>query len=255
MVKAFATSGFVLSALLGATFVVVACSSSDASEFPGDPPKPDAEPDGPGNFLPDGGGPDSSEAGPSSCPPAAIPAGFAPAWKPPTRSATACTTVEITAYFNACLASPPTTEADGTCAKFKTDHPMCVACAEPADNSGPIQWHQNRKFLTTNIAGCIAVAQGMPEPGKCGEAYNAAVECSRKACDFCYEVGGTDEQYGACQGAAKMQGLCKSFDTVASSACVGYSTAGMPAVKCLKTSSAEDRAVYYPRLVGVICGP
>jgi hypothetical protein len=256
MVKAFSHSAFVLSALLGATAIVVACSSSDPSEFPGDPPKPDAESDAPGNFLPEGGGPDSSlEAGPKSCPPAAIPQGFTPTWKPPTRNATACTTMDIKGYYDACLADPGKTEGDGTCAKWKTANATCAACTEPADNSGPIQWHQTRKFLTTNIAGCIAVAQAKPEAGKCGDAYNAAVECGRKACDFCYEAGGNDEQYGACQSAAKKAGLCKSYDDAASAACAGINDPTSPALPCLRTSSAEDRSVYYPRLIGVICGP
>ena len=35
--------------------------------------------------------------------------------------------------------------------------------------------------------------------------------------------------------------------------CAGY-TAG-PAAKCLKTTSMEANDTYYPRLVGLICGP
>ena len=157
MVKASAASGLVLAALLSATFVVVACSSSDNSEFPGDPPKPDAEPDAPGSFLPDSGRADG-EGGVTSCTPK-LPDPFTPNWKAPTKSTTACTTPELALYYAACVKDPATTEADGTCAKFKTDHATCGACAEPDNGSGPIQWVAGRKLLLLNIAGCINLAK------------------------------------------------------------------------------------------------
>jgi hypothetical protein len=252
--KSSARSALGLVALFTGTFIVVACSSSSDSTF-SDPPKPDAEPDAPGTLVPlEGGGPDAGgEAGPASCPPS-IPPTFAPTWKPPTKSA-ACSTADIAAYYAACLANPGTTEKDGTCAKFKADHATCAACAEPADNSGPVQWQLQRAFYTSNIAGCIAVAQGMPEVGKCGEAYNAAVQCSRAACEFCFGLGGTFQQFSTCQQEAGKQGVCKSYETVQSTACAGYTAAGSPALKCVKSSSAEANDVYFERVVGVICGP
>lgn len=252
--KSLASSALVLASLACGALIVVACSSSTDSTFPGEPPKPDAEPDAPGTLVPEGGGlPDSAaEAGPSSCPPA-IPGTFAPSWKPPKKSA-ACSAADITAYYNACLANPATTEKDGTCATFKSAHAACAACAEPDDKSGPIQWQANRKFYTSNIAGCIAIVQNAPEPGKCGDAYNAAVQCSRAACEFCFELGGTFDQFSACQKEAGKQGLCKSYENAQAAACAGYNSPGSPALKCLKTSSAEPADSYYPRLIGAICG-
>jgi hypothetical protein len=244
---------FGLSALVSGTLIVVACSSSTDSTFAG-PPAPDAEPDAPGTLVPqDSSLPEAGEAGPTSCAPN-IPATFAPVWKPPTKSA-ACTTADITAYYTACLANPGTTEMDGSCAKFKAANATCAACAEPADNSGPVQWQLNRKFFTSNIAGCIAIAQMAPEKGKCGESYNAAVECSRQSCDYCFAAGGTFQQFSDCQKLAGMQGLCKSLEAVQSMACAGYTAMGSPALQCLKSSSAEGNDVYFERVIGLICGP
>ncbi len=258
MVKSLAASTFGLAALLSsiaAAAVVVACSSSTDSTF-SEPPKPDAEPDAPGSLVGEGGlgPPDAAEAGPTSCPPS-IPAGFTPMWTPPTVTASACSTTEMTDYFHACLENPSVTEKDGTCTTFKTAHKTCADCAEPADNTGPIQWQANRKFYTSNIAGCIAVTQMMPEADKCGAAYNAAVQCSRAACTYCFDEGGTFDQFSQCQKDASQLGQCKSLGADEAAKCMGYTAAGSPAVKCLKTTSNEANDSYYPRLVGVICGP
>jgi hypothetical protein len=261
MLKSFAST-LGLAALLGsallATSVVVACSSSTDSTFQGDPPKPDAEAPPPGPLVGEGGlgPPDAAEAGPTSCPPA-IPAGFTPTWKAPTVVASACSTADLTAYYHACLENPGVTEKDGTCSKWKTDAATkaCADCAEPADNTGPIQWQSNRKFYTSNIAGCIATTQMMTGSDSCGAAYNAAVQCSRAACTYCFDEGGTFDQFSTCQKDASKLGQCASLGMDETAKCAGYTAMGSPAVKCLKTTSNEANDSYYPRLVGVICGP
>jgi hypothetical protein len=268
MVKASAASGlgFVLAAaLLSATFVttiaLVACSSSDSSEFPGDPPKPDAEADGPGSFLPDTGTADG-EAGTVTCAPK-LPDPFTPAWKAPTKSS-ACTTEELGLYFAACVQNPGKTEADGTCAKFKTDHASCGACAEPADNSGPIQWLLGRKLLRLNIAGCIAVEQEGTDAGAsgCGEAYNAAVQCTRESCYSCITDANSNSLFNECQKKVTMQGICKSYETAQGTACQGYKNAGSPALACFPSSAEQTELAmtgvsesFYSRVVGATCGP
>lgn len=254
--KSLAPSFLAVAALFSGAVIVVACSSTTDSEFPGDPPKPDAEPDAPGTLVPEGGGaPDSAkEAGPASCPPA-IPPTFTPVWKAPAKTA-ACTTEELKGYWDACLADPGKTEADGTCTKFKTDHATCGACAEPDDKSGPIQWQLSRKFYTLNVAGCIAVAQAaLPEPEKCGEAYNAAVQCGRESCAYCFEAGGTFNQFTECQKAVGAQGICKSYETAQADACKGYKAMGSLALKCFNNGSGEVTEVHFTRVVGLICGP
>jgi hypothetical protein len=261
MVKSLASSTSTLRARLGfaallggalfGTALVVACSSTTDSAFPTDPPKPDAEPDAPGTLVGEGGlgPPDAAEAGPSSCPPGS------PAWTPPTVVPSACSAADLTAYYHACLENPGATEKDGTCTTFKTAHKACTDCAEPADGSGPIQWQSSRKFYTSNIAGCISVTQMMPGADKCGAAYNAAVQCSRAACTYCFDQGGTFDQFSACQKDASKIGQCMSLGMDEAAKCAGYTAAGSPAVKCLKTTSAEANDAYYTRLVGIICGP
>ena len=266
MVKASATSAFLLAALClavaaPAALVVVACSSSDNSEFPGEPPKPDAEPDAPGSFLPDGGGADG-EGGVTSCTPK-LPDPFTPSWKAPTKNTTACTAQEVSLYFTACLKAPGATEADGTCAKFKTDHPACVACAEPDDNSGPIQWQLGRKFFALNLGGCIAVEQAGTDAGAsgCGEAYSAAVQCSRQSCITCISEANSFPLFSECQKKVGMQGICKSYETAQGSACTGYKNAGSPALECFPKTSAESQDIamtgvsetFYSRLVAATC--
>lgn len=258
MVKASVASGFVLVALLSATFVVVACSSSDNSEFPGDPSKADASPDSPGSFLPDTGGPDA-DAGAKSCSPK-LPDPFSPSWKAPTKTAAACTAQQLSDYWTACLKDPAKTEADGTCAKFKSDTATsaCGACAEPDDKSGPIQWQLGRKFYTVNVAGCIALQQEGTDAGAsgCGEAYNAAVQCTRDSCVTCITEANSFPLFSECQKSATMQGICKSYETTQSAACQGYKNAGSPALQCFPTSSAEaQQESFYTRVVGITCGP
>jgi len=257
MVKAFATSALVLSALFGGTLVfAAACSSSSDSTFATDPPKPDAEPDAPGSLLPETGtGDGAGEAAATSCT-AKIPDMFTPTWKAPTRNATACTSAELTMYYAACLANPATTEADGTCTKFKTDHASCGACAEPDDSSGPIQWQLSRKFYTLNVAGCIAVEQDGTDASTsgCGEAYNAAVECTRQSCETCITEANSFTLFSDCQKGVSGMGICKSYETAEGAACTGYKNAGSPALQCFPIGS-EAQDAFFPRVVGLICGP
>ena len=265
--KASATSGLLLAALcfvaVPTAFVVVACSSSDNSEFPGDPPKPDAEPDAPGSFLPDGGGKDG-EGGATSCTPK-LPDPFTPTWKAPTKNTAACTAQEVALYFAACLKAPGATEADGTCAKFKTDHATCGACAEPDDKSGPIQWQLGRKFFTLNLGGCIAAQQEGTDAGTsgCGEAYAAAVQCSRESCISCISEANSFPLFSECQKKVGMQGICKSYETTQGTACTGYKNAGSPALECFPKTSAESTELamtgvsetFYSRVVSATCAP
>ena len=163
---------------------------------------------------------------------------------------------ELSLYWTACLKDPATTEADGTCAKFKTDHATCGACAEPDDKSGPIQWQLARKFYTLNIAGCIAVEQTGTDAGAsgCGEAYNAAVQCSRESCVSCITEANSFPKFSECQKSVGMQGICKSYETAQSLACQGYKNAGSPALECFpKAGESSQDESFYTRVVGVTC--
>jgi hypothetical protein len=242
-----------LLSLASTALCAVGCSSPTQSEFSSEPPKADAEAL-PGSLLPEAGTGTSADAAPSSCPPA-IPATFAPVWKAPAKAA-ACTTDELTGYFDACLKDPSTSEANGSCASWKAAHAACGACAEPTDNSGPIQWQLGRKFYTLNIAGCIAVAQAaLPEPEKCAEAYNAAVQCARESCSYCFASGGTFNQFTECQKAVATKGICRSYENVQGVSCQGYKDANSPALTCFNNGSSETTQVHFTRVVALVCGP
>jgi hypothetical protein len=255
MVKAFATSALALVAGACVSIVFVACSNKEDSEFKDEPPLFEGGPDQISPLVPDSSAPDGkAEAGPSSCPPA-IPSGFTPTWIPPTKT-NACESAQLKEYFDKCIADPSKTEPSGECAAWKADaaNTACGSCAEATDNSGPIQWHQNRLFFTLNVAGCIAITQNKPAVGECGEAYNAAVQCSRQSCDFCFGIGGTFDQFRTCQGQVQTQGICKSYETAQSAACPGLTSGGSPAIPCFKTT-AESAEAHFTRVVGLFCGP
>ena len=251
MLKASPASVFVFAAVFGGTLVVVACSSSPDSTFAPDPTKPDAAEDSPGTFS-EGGGPDATEGGPTSCSPSK-PNPFTPVWKAPARSVAACSAAELKMYWDACLANAGKTETDGTCAAFKAAHATCGACAEPDDQGGPIQWHANRNFYTLNVAGCIAIKQAGTDAGTagCGEAFNASVDCSRQSCISCITQAKSFALFQTCQNDVKVMGLCKSFDTAATTACGTYTGA----TSCFPTSSSEPQEAHFTRVVAITCGP
>ncbi|MBX3189037.1 MAG: hypothetical protein KF819_18595 [Labilithrix sp.] len=249
MLKAFATSTL---ALATCAVVFVACSDKNESEFQDQPPLFDGGPDQISALVPDSNLPDGKEAGPESCPPA-IPSDFNPTWTAPTKSA-ACSTEQLGEYFDNCIADPSKTEPSGECATWKAAaaNDACGKCAEAADNTGPIQWYQSRTFFTLNVAGCISLTQ--PPGGGCAEAYNAAVQCSRESCNFCFGLGGTFDQFRTCQGQVQTQGICKSYETAQSSACPSLTSSTSPSLPCFKTS-AESAQAHFTRVVGIFCGP
>jgi hypothetical protein len=132
-----------------------------------------------------------------------------------------------------------------------------VACAEPDDGSGPIQWQLSRKFYTLNIAGCIAVTQAAgPDPEKCGEAYNAAVQCGRESCTYCFGLpNATFNTFTECQKQVGKQGICKSYETTHAAACPGYKDAGSPTLGCFNNGGTETQEVHFTRVVSLTCGP
>lgn len=251
MLKPFAGSAAVVVAVLGASFIAIACSSSEDSTFEDGEQKFDAT-DGPISSLVPDSGLDAAKPGPSSCPPA-IPAGFTPAWKAPTKAA-ACSPAQLKEYWAKCLADPTKTEADGSCAAWKAANTTCGDCAEPDDKSGPIQWHLSRKYYSLNIAGCIHVQQQKAELADCGEAYNSAVQCGRESCEFCFGLGGTFEQFRDCQRLVSSEGVCKSYESVVGTKCQGIKNAGEPTLQCFGTGQAKDAEADFTRVVGLLCG-
>src|SRR4051812_14405355 len=87
-----------LACVLGA---VIACGESNESKFVDDPEDAGFIPP-PGSFDTDAGG-DGGDGGAVRCPPS-VPANYQAEWQTP-QKATACSTGDIDAYYEACIAS------------------------------------------------------------------------------------------------------------------------------------------------------
>jgi hypothetical protein len=235
--------------------LVLACSSSDDSTFENKNPENDADTTETGTFKPTDGG-DGSAA--KDCNPA-IPAGFTATWTPPVNpNPHACAAADIDgagSYYEACLADPSKTTQ---CDAWVTAHKTCADCLEPANGSGPIQWHDTggikRRYVTFNVAGCLALKENAFGPTDCGAAYNAAVQCQRESCDKCFATGGTQDEFIACEKSVASQGVCKSLGTQQSQTCAGIKDAGASTLDCFQ-AGGESAEVFFTRLMTTFCGP
>lgn len=249
---------FVFATLMLACSVasVAACSDEDESTFKEG--TPDASTDSPGTFNLDSGGdaPVLGDAEPGAkCEPV-IPDNYKPSWNAPAKPSSPgpCAAGDLTAYYDECLATLGNPDAGNACDTWKAANAACTSCIEPANNSGPIQWHQQRFYYTLNVAGCIAIKQDAYEEAACGGAYNAAITCEREACAGCFKTGtSTFADFRACQNAASMVGYCKSLETQQASVCTGVKTATETA-PCFK-DAAEDNKTFFTRAMGIFCGP
>ncbi len=253
-------SAFVFAASIlafSAASVVAACSDEGASTF--EEGSPDASTDSPGSFNLDSGsgdGPVLGDAEPGAkCEPV-IPDNYKPTWNPPAKPSSPgpCAAGDLAGYYDECLATLGNPDAGNACDTWKAANATCAACIEPADNSGPIQWYQQRFYYTLNVAGCIAVKQDKYGETDCGGAYNAAITCEREACTGCFKTGtSTFADFRACQNAASMVGYCKSLETQQASVCSGVKSDAATA-PCFKDAS-EDNKTFFTRAMGIFCGP
>jgi hypothetical protein len=240
---------FLVASVSVALASAAACSSSSDSTF-GD--KADGgdggEPPPISPLVPDSSAEGGGDAGPKQCNPV-IPADFKPKWVAPTKMA-ACSPEELQGYWDACLKDASKKEP---CAAYTTAHAACVACIEPPDKSGPVQWHQNRMYYTLNVAGCIAIEQNKMGETDCGGAYNAAVQCTRESCQQCFDTGGTFNDFRECQNKVSMQGICKSYQTVQSNTCQGIKDADAGTLQCFQNNN-ESLETLFVRVEGIFCG-
>ena len=123
--------------------------------------------------------------------------------------------------------------------------------AHPVAGGPEVLHAQHRGLHRVQQEGTDAGASG------CGEAYNAAVQCSRESCISCITEANSFPLFSECQKKVGMQGICKSYETAQSAACQGYKNAGSPALECFpKTSTEAQEESFYTRVVGVTCsGP
>jgi hypothetical protein len=194
-----------------------------------------------------------NDANQPPCPPAPV-TSFTPSWKPPIASKSgACTTVQISTFFDACMG--PSSTASG-CTAYVQANTSCAACLQSNDTDpqyGPVIWHANRLYYTTNIAGCIADEQGDGGAGGCGAAYQAVVQCKETACSACLSPQNPDfTRYSACEGQA--EGECSSFTQTLTTACGNaFQDPTNPIAICIPPSgdTAQDA---YLQLAPIFCG-
>ena len=232
---------------------VVACSGSGSDVFV--PAAPDAGPP-PASIdasLVDDAPTLLADGGQIPCPPAPV-TSFTPAWKPPVAfKSGACTSAQMSGFFDACLGASSST---GGCTTFVQSNTACAACLQSDETDseyGPIVWHSNRTYYTTNIAGCIADEQADAGAAGCGAAYQAVIQCKETACSACLSAQNPSfSRFATCEGQAGTE--CASYSQTLESACgTALVDAASPVVVCIPPSgdTAEDA---YLRLAPIFCG-
>ena len=229
---------------------LAACKEEPESTF--DPQFSNSQPEAPpiSDLVPDAGRPESGVAGPTTCEPK-IPDPFTPTWNAPQKTA-ACETADLAGYYDACLTKLGDEEAAKACATWRSSHDACTKCLEPADKSGPIQWHLDRKLMTLNVAGCVTLVQNDLTDAGCGAAFDKAVQCTRQSCDWCIEAGGAYATYQTCQNNARGTGVCQSLETARQSKCAGITGTSGSAKTCwlLQGDTEKD---HFLRVQGLFC--
>ena len=231
---------------------LAACESESSSAF--DDTEKDAgfADTGPG-FNTDGNVP-GKDAGPVSCNPS-LPATFKPEWRPPTKS-DPCSVQELGEYFDACLDTTTKSDAGDPCKAWTDAHDECAKCIEPADNSGPIQWHRDRFYYTLNVAGCLAIERNEMDEGQCPATYAASIQCQRDSCDDCFLVeNATFPDFQKCQQSAKGS-ACASYEGKIATVCgTTYNDPDGGAWDCFRNSQDADQKQHFVRVEGIFCGP
>lgn len=235
---------------------LVACKGDDApstfddQKFANNTPGDNTPP---GTFVPDGGA--SGDAGkgpvgPTTCAPK-IPDPFNPTWAPPTK-AEACDATELADYYDKCLTDLTGDAAVKACADWRAAHAACTTCIEPTNGTGPIQWSDDRKLLSINIAGCVSIVQNDTTTDGCAASYGKAVECTRDACDWCIEAGGAYTTYQSCQTTARGTGVCATLETARQSKCAGITGTSGTAKTCFPAQGDTEKD-HFVRVEGIFC--
>lgn len=180
---------------------------------------------------------------------------FTPTWKPPIASKSgACSTTQISSFFDACLG--PSSNSAG-CGAYIQANSSCAACLQSNDTDpkyGPVIWHSNGLYYTTNIAGCIADEQADAGADGCGAAYQAVVQCKETACNAC--LSATDPNfsvYSTCEdqaGSTECQSFIKTLSTTCGTAIQDPTNPVAIRIPPL-TDTAQDA---YLQLAPIFCG-
>ncbi len=184
------------------------------------------------------------------CPPADVSTFMPPAYIPAKRTAAACTTAQISAFYDGCLAPNSTMT---TCAPFSstgsTANKACAACiVTPATAMAYGALLEQKGLVSINIPGCMEIKDAMGGLS-CAKAYQASEKCNDIACATNCPV--TDDAsfqaYQQCTQVAATTG-CKTFTTAAG--CADDEADGGAASICFQGQSFQD---LYNNVVPVFC--
>ncbi len=216
-------------------------------------PTSDKNPDA-GNLV------NGPEAGTFGSPPAAVcdpgsTASFSPSWQPPEAwKQSVCTTTQISGFYAACLTPPISAQ---TCQGFVQQNANCASCLQSQETdatAAAVVWHEQMKYWTVNVAGCIAQAMGDPSASGCGATYAAAISCRQASCNACWEAAQgstvTFQQFSDCESQAGVT-TCQTYASAVPTKC-GNLESG-PAAVCMPKSSATAQDAYM-QIAPLFCG-
>jgi hypothetical protein len=188
-----------------------------------------------------------------ACPPQTTSGFTTPLYVPAGLDKGECTSAQIDAFYNACLASSST---DATCsAGFGASAPAadvaCGACLLTPQTStswGPVVSY-TVGTVSLNVAGCMEIL-GSTSGLACARAYEAANACESYACANCTVTSSTsnaDHQQCVLAAAA---GSCSSYESAA--ACGDTEADGGATAVCFQGSDFTSR---FAVLAPIFCGP
>lgn len=151
---------------------------------------------------------------------------------------------QITGFYAACLTPPITMQ---TCQAFVQANSNCASCLQSQETdatSAAIVWHEQERYWTVNVAGCIARAMGDPTATGCGAAYGAAIACRQSSCNACWEAQGTSatfQEFSNCESLAGST-TCQTYADAVPAKCGELDTG--PAGVCMPSSSATAQDAF-----------
>ena len=170
-------------------------------------------------------------------------------WVPPiTPNPTACSDVQISTYFDACLGTNSSSQACNAFVQSSTNA-TCLGCLVTNSNAsaygalisvGGVDY--------ANISGCIAIVTGDTSATGCGAKSEAVTQCESLACgDLCPVTDNASfALYQQCTQSAD-SAVCKSY---VDAEC-DLSDAGAVYAECVNHSGFQD---YYTALAPIFCG-
>ena len=169
----------------------------------------------PDTSIPDTSVPDTGVDAGTCHPPTT---GFTPVYHAPRAQALACSTNQITNFYNDCL-SPTGTSALCTTWRTTSSNATCNGCLTGASSPTGTTWGpliQYPQYVVNDQGGCIALDQGASQSA-CAHDLEYQTECEHFACDTGCATS-TDAEYQTCITAAD-NGLCASYGAAAQVDC------------------------------------